>query len=1037
TAYTAAREYLIASLDSLPGEIWLQHYELAFTLHKELADVEYLKGNFARSEVLIEITLSQAKSALEKAEIYNMLIVQYTLTAKYSEAIQAGLKALSLLGINLPQEDLPAAVMVELAEAKSNLANKEIACLINQDKMKDGDKKIALKLLGNMGPLTFFSSQELWKLTVVKAINLSLKYGFVAEGSYCYSCYGIILSAILGDYKSAFEFGKLAIQLSETSNNLSQNCQDSVIFANYLSCWVKHIKTTNAINSEGYKVGLQSGNLQWTGYNRMFQTMTLFYQGINLEDVLSEISNFMLVCQKTKNQWAADIISANKLAVLSLIGQDDEISEAQHVETFYQHKSMAAICEYHVLKSQILYMYEKPNEALEWAILSLDIINYIMGHISSSHHNFYYSLILTAVYPTASESQQKQYLETLAANQQQMKIWADNCTENFLHKYLLVEAEIARINGRGEGAIDLYDKAIESARENEFIQNEALANELAAKFWLIKGKEDFAQIYMKKAHYGYQLWGALGKVNDLEEKYPQLLSKTPTAAPIKETVNHKVTLKNTNSSFTTTNSAVALDLATVMKASQAISGEILLGGLLNKLIKIVIENAGAQKGFFILNREGKLLIEAAKAVESSEVDVRQSTPADCNSQLPMSVINYVARTHENVVLNNAATEATFATDYYIQLHQPKSVLCAPLINQGKLIGIVYLENNLTTSAFTSDRIEILSILCSQAAISIENALLYDNLQQANEQLEDYSRTLEVKVEERTQELKEKNDQLEQTLQQLRTAQKQIIAQEKLASLGALTAGIAHEIRNPLNFVNNFAAISIDLTQDLEEEIENQSEHLEAEAVEYIKEILSDISQNVAEISRQGQRTQNIVEGMLMHARSDSGQRQLSDVNTILAEAVQLVYHGKRAKDVTFNITLETNYDNTIGLVEVVTQDISRAFINIINNACYAVADKKNVMGENFTPKLAISTLNRINIVEIRIRDNGKGITEEIREKIFHPFFTTKPTGEGTGLGLSLTHDIIVGQHQGQIQLESEIGAFTEFIILLPKKAVSI
>ncbi|HEY9853947.1 MAG TPA: AAA family ATPase [Leptolyngbyaceae cyanobacterium] len=1023
-AYRAAREYLRSTLDNLPKNIWQSHYNLAFTLHKELAELDYLIGNFAESQALIETAVDRANSALEKAEVYNMLIVQYTLLMKYEEAIQAGLKALEWLGFELPETDWLTAVDRELTLARINLVDREVAALINEEKMKDPAQKMAMKLLANMGPLTFFSHQDIWKWTVVKAINLSLKYGFVAGGSYCYSCYGIILSAILGEYQAGYEFGKLSLALSQNFNNWSQNCQDSVIFSNYLNCWVTHIKTTNSINNEGFKIGVESGNLQWSGYNRMFQAITLYYQGINLQHILEEFEDFLWFCNKTKNQWSSDIILANKIAILTLVGKNDEAVESEYFESFHRHKSMAAICEYHVLKAQVLYLYQDYESALKWALSALDIINFLMGHISSSHHTFYYSLILTALYPSASKLNQKQYWEILNANQKQMKNWADLCPENFLHKYLLVEAEIARISGKDLDAMELYDRAIASARKNEFIQNEALSNELAARFWLNKGKEEFAQIYLKKAHYNYQLWGALGKVENLGMKYPQLFVKSPETFLNKDSLSAQAKLKITTSTSSNSNPGVILDLVTVMKAAQAISSEIVLEELLNKLMAMMIENAGAQKGFLILNRDGKMLIEAAQTLEQGVV--QQSVPIESSNEMALSVVNYVARTQKNLVIHDAATEPTFATDSYIQLQKPKSILGAPIINQGKLIGIIYLENNLTTGVFTNERIEVLKILCAQAATALVNALLY-------EQLEEYSRNLEIKVQERTQELKENNEQLEQTLQQLKTAQKQIIAQEKLASLGLLTAGIAHEIRNPLNFVNNFASVSVNLAQELEEELESQLPNLDSESVELIKEILSDLQYNMTEINQQGQKAQSIIEGMLMHARSESGKRQLTDINAILAEAVKLVYHGKRAKDFSFNINIDANYDNSIEPIELIPQDISRALINIINNACYAAANKKKENHQEITPTLMVKTLNHPDCIEIRIRDNGKGIPEEIRDKIFDPFFTTKPTGEGTGLGLSLTYDIIVAQHQGQIQVESELGCFAEFIIRLPKK----
>jgi PAS domain S-box-containing protein len=303
---------------------------------------------------------------------------------------------------------------------------------------------------------------------------------------------------------------------------------------------------------------------------------------------------------------------------------------------------------------------------------------------------------------------------------------------------------------------------------------------------------------------------------------------------------------------------------------------------------------------------------------------------------------------------------------------------------------------------------------------------------AQQLLEDYSRTLERQVEARTQELQAKNTELGKTLQRLQDMQDQMIMQEKLASLGALTAGIAHEIRNPLNFVNNFAELSAELTQELREDIAKQKDRLDSEILEDIEAILSDLEQNVHKIDEHGRRADRIVHGMLLHSRGNPGQREPSDVNTLLAEYVNLAYHGMRAQDASFNITIETDYDPSIGLVDVVPQDIGRVFLNVIDNACYAAHARRKDMGEGFSPTLSVRTTNRGDRAEIRIRDNGTGIPPEVRDKIFQPFFTTKPTGAGTGLGLSISYDIVVQEHKGEIHVETEEGQYTELIITLPK-----
>ncbi len=287
-------------------------------------------------------------------------------------------------------------------------------------------------------------------------------------------------------------------------------------------------------------------------------------------------------------------------------------------------------------------------------------------------------------------------------------------------------------------ALDLYDRAIASARENEYIQNEALGNELLAKFWLGKGKEEIARVYMTKAHYGYKLWGAKRKVEDLEQKYPNLLAnKSPQKLKSLET--------NPRTTASTTGGTSELDLTAVIKASQVLAGEIVLDKLLAKLMKILLENGGAETGFLVLSTHDKLTIEAGGEVAAEQVEVLQSLPVEDSENLPSGILKYVARTREDVVLSEATKEGVFTREPYILKNQPKSVLCAPIINQGKLIGLLYLENNLTPGAFTSDRLEILKVLSSQAAISIENALLY--------------RTLEDKVQERTDQLARANQEI--------------------------------------------------------------------------------------------------------------------------------------------------------------------------------------------------------------------------------------------------------------------------------------
>ncbi len=335
---------------------------------------------------------------------------------------------------------------------------------------------------------------------------------------------------------------------------------------------------------------------------------------------------------------------------------------------------------------------------------------------------------------------------------------------------------------------------------------------------------------------------------------------------------------------------------------------------------------------------------------------------------------------------------------------PTSLIYLPLLAQERALGVLTIQSY-RRNAYTTDHLNLLQNLAAYTAIALDNANAYR--------------------------------QLNATLEHLKATQQQLVVQEKLASLGALTAGIAHEIKNPLNFVNNFAVLSMELAAELREEIEKiedrGSKIVDRESFANIEEILETLIQNAEKINHHGKRADSIVKSMMEHSRGSTGEREAVDINRLLDEAVNLTYHGLRAQSMDFNITLEKDYDASVGEVQAVPQDLSRVFLNILNNACYAAHDKQAKVGGNFSPTLSVSTKRLDAKIEIRIRDNGTGIPAHVRDQIFNPFFTTKPTGKGTGLGLSISYDIVVQQHKGTIAVESKEGEFTEFAITLPKK----
>ena len=470
-------------------------------------------------------------------------------------------------------------------------------------------------------------------------------------------------------------------------------------------------------------------------------------------------------------------------------------------------------------------------------------------------------------------------------------------------------------------------------------------------------------------------------------------------------------------------------MLTVIKASQALSEIILLENLLEKLMEIVIENAGAQTGILLLEKGGRLFIEAQASVKQDDLTVGQSIPLENNQQLPISVINYVARTQTDVVLSDATNEGSFTIDQYIIDHQIKSLMCTSIVNQGKLIGLLYLENNLTVGAFTSDRIRILKILFSQAAISLENARLYANL--------------EDKIQQRTRELNEKNVRLKQTLQKLKLTQSQLIQTEKMSSLGQMIAGIAHEINNPVSFIHGNLDYIENYTQDLLNLI-NIYQNLYPDVTPEIKEILEnidvdffkeDMPKTLSSMRIGTQRIEEIVLTLRNFSRLDEADMKPVNIHEGIESTLLILQSRLQAKPGKRAIEIIKNYGN-LPKIECYAGQLNQVFMNILNNSIDALEklnqERKAEEIKSNSSAIAIRTqVVNPDLIVISIKDNGVGMSDSVRQKIFDPFFTTKPVGQGTGLGLSITYQIVVDKHHGIIECISAPGQGAEFIIQIP------
>jgi signal transduction histidine kinase len=445
----------------------------------------------------------------------------------------------------------------------------------------------------------------------------------------------------------------------------------------------------------------------------------------------------------------------------------------------------------------------------------------------------------------------------------------------------------------------------------------------------------------------------------------------------------------------------------VIEMTCALSSELVPGRLMGRLLTGVLEHTGARRGVLILKKPEGLFITAEGSAEAEDVVVEQAVPVESCTVLPASVIHHVVRTGDAVLVHDTASGGAFSEDPYFVATRPTSLLCSPLVNEGATTGALYLEAEATCETFTCERQELLRVLSRHAAVCLANAALCARL-------------------------KEQNQALERNVGELR---QQLVAQDKLASLGALTAGITHELQNPLNFVTNFSNLSTRLAVELEETLRGRAGQLDAETLEDALGLLEDLRQNSQRIHTHGKRASDIIKTMLRHSRRSEGTRSRADFNTLVRDSLGLAVQGLRSRSSGATVETESELDATVGTVELVASDISRLFINILENAFYATLQKQQKAGVGFTPCVHIRTRRLGDTVELRVRDNGTGIPEHVREKLFHPFFTTKPAGVGTGLGLSLCHDI-VQEHHGEIRVESAPGEYAEFIITLPAPAAA-
>lgn len=729
-AYEQALSYFEKSIELLNSDSWEKDYQDTLAIYVEAAEAAYLSRAMERVDELVNVVLAKSKSQLDTVRAYEISIQKLIAENKYHESLVLGLDVLKKLGVNLPIKPSKLKIIAGLLRAGRLLKNKTQEEIENLPEIKDPDKAATMRILAEVSASAYWAAPDVVPLIVFRMISITLNEGLSKRAPHAFAASGYIFSAFTGKVHEGLRLGDISLSLARQLNARENMAQLAMIYNVFLAHWVKPFADTIPGLEEGFQTGLETGDHENTSYLAHNITYHSLYAGVPLTDLFPKGISLLNKIQPFKRQLTIIRLDSFIQSISDLIkgsehpgvleGEyfkeseqeiDDTKENGGYYQNLYQQKLLVAL------------VYNKYKEAYEYAQICKKYHESVKGSLLESTFYFYEAIAYTSYYNEAPVATKKQVLNKIKKNLKRLKKYEHYCTVNFGHKRMLLEAEYYRIKKDKEKARNLYDLALKKAVEHRMPIDQSLIWEKTAEFYLIEHEDMVGGFYVNNAYMTYKRWGAEAKAEQLIEKYKDIDS------PFIKLMGEKSEGVQ----------GVNIDLSSIVKASTALSGEIVLSNLLKKLMKILVENAGARRALFIMEKEGTYYIEAEMTDNVGEAITMQSIPLEDYNDVAKTVINYVFQKKETVLLDNAVESPLFSKDEYIRKNDSKSLLCTPIINQGKLQGIIYLSNDITGGAFTQKRVEFLKMITGQIAISIENALLYDSLeqrvQQRTEQLE--------------------------------------------------------------------------------------------------------------------------------------------------------------------------------------------------------------------------------------------------------------------------------------------------------------
>jgi PAS domain S-box-containing protein len=1087
TAYASALTYLTAARALLPEDRWERRHEVAFALELHRAECEFLTGALGEAEARLAELASRAVSLPDLATVTRLRVDLFMTLGRSDRAVSVGLDYLRRVGVAWSAHPTKHDVRQEYARMWRQLGDRPIDALLDLPRMADPVACATMDVLTSLVSPALFTDENLRCLVIGRMGNLSLEHGNSDASCYAYTAVGNVLGLFFGDYKAGFRFGELGLDMVEQNGVDRLKARVYLAFGNLAKPPMRHFPRGRPIARHAFDTALQAGDLIYAAFSCNNVLTQLLASGNPLAEVQREAEAGLDFARQAKFGLVVDLITAQFGLVRALRGQTaifgsfndtgfDEARFEQHLEE--DPRLSIAACLYWIRKLQARVFADDHAAAVAAAAKAERLLWMSPAIFERAEYHLYAALAWAAFCDAAPAAERARHRKALAAHHRQLQEWAENCPENFASRAALLGAEIARLKGRWLEAERLYEQAIRSARDNGLIHNEALASELAARFYAARGFETNSHAHLRNARHCYLRWGADGKVQQLDALYPYLREDEPAPGP-KRTIGVPIE---------------QLDLATVIKVSQAISGEIVLEKLIDTVLRTAIEQAGAERGLLIVSRGGGSRITAEATTGGDTVVVQLRDEFVTAMTLPESVLHYVLRTNESLVLGDATAQNPFSADPYICQHHARSILCLPLLNQGQLTGVLYLENNLAPRVFAPARIAVLKLLASQAAISLENTRLYRDLAEREAKIRrlvkaniigiviwdiegrileandaflrmvgydredlasgrlcwtdltpaewrdrDARTAAELKMigavqpfekeyfrkdgsrlpvligsalleESRNEgvsfvldltERRRAEEALRESEEALREAQGQLAHANRVATMGQLTASIAHEVNQPI-------AASVTNAQAALRWLGTDPPNLEE-----VREALGRIVENA-------NRAGDVIGRIRALVKKEPPRKGQFDLN----EAIRHVIALTRSEVLRQGVSLQTEFATSLPSVEGDRVQLQQVILNLIMNAIEAMSGINK--GER---ELLISTETEASGgVVVGVCDSGLGLDPQSVDRLFEAFYTTKSSGMGMGLAICRS---IIEAHGGRLWVSANEPRGAVFQFTLP------